>query len=251
MLKPIIVNPLCISKKELIRLFLIEKPKEGVRILLEEFSGKYTMEQILLGVVTQEGEVGDYYKTQNKKDKTSTVIAEVINAIALAGFYFLESESSVCFEMKSNFKQKDLDSYRELIDNLESNTEIDFLIKDNKHAFKFQLKQYPEEYKEWSPEKVITYIENRILPKYNNDSNKDLIIVITIQPKQYSDVKESDLKVINDFLNTKWVGIKLAEINFIYNQNNEYIIWYQVFPKHGYYKIDLSKLFYYEVKKLP
>ena len=39
------------------------------------------------------------------------------------------------------------------------NTEIDFLIKNPKQEFKFQLKQYPEKYKEWSTEKVIKYFD--------------------------------------------------------------------------------------------
>lgn len=242
-------NLFCIPRNDLVQLFFKESSEEKVDALLKEFSGKYSKEEILLGIATQKGEVGDYYKLQNKKHSTNSAIVEIINAVTLADLYFLESEPTICFEMKADFKQKELKSYHELIDNLESNTEIDCQIKDTERSFKFQLKQYPEEYKEWSAEKVITYIENDILPKYNNDGNKDLIIVITIQPKEDSNFKESDFKVINDFLNTKGDSIKLAEVDFLYNRNIEHIIWHQVFPKHGHYKIAWDKLSYHKAKR--
>lgn len=195
------------------------------------------------------GEVGEYVEEENNKFATNTANAEIINAITLADFYFLKSDPVICFEMKNDFRQKKINGHRELTENLENDTEIDCLIRDEQREFKFQLKQYPEQYKEWSADKVTNYLDESILPraaKYNNDSNKDLIIVITIKPELKSGFKEEDFDKIYKYLSSK--EIKLLEINFLYNRNIEHMVWHQVFPKNGYYKIPWQNLSYHKVK---
>jgi len=84
--------------------------------------------------------------------------------------------------------------------------------------------------------------------KYNNESNHDLIIIIAIKPEPESRFKElEDFKVIHNYLCSE--SIKLREINFLYNRNNEFMVWYQVYPRSGHYKIPWEKLSYHQAKK--
>ena len=172
-----------------------------------------------------------------------------MRAITLADFYFLESDPVICFEIKRGYTGDKISSIEELVNKMESNTEIDCLIKDSQTAFKFQLKQYPEEYKEWSADKVIAYLDETILPirKYNNELNKDLIIIIAIKPKADSSFKGvEDFDEIHKYLIKK--EVRLKEINFLINLNMEYMVWNQAYPENGHYKIPWNQLSYHVAK---
>lgn len=223
---------------------------ERVSAMLSKFLGKYSLQEIHDQMKDNVGEVGKYIENENKIFSTKTTNDEIGNALTLADFYFPDSDPSICFEMKRGFNQDGINTHHELIENLESDTEIDFKIKDEEKEFDFQLKQYPEKFKEWSVEKVIKYINDSILPsyKYNSESNKDLIIVIVIKPEPKSNFKEvEDFDEIHKYLAKQ--NIKLKEINFLYNRNNEHMVWYQVFPENGHYKIPFQNLSYHEAKR--
>lgn len=240
----------CIDKSTLIQIFWGGTTNDRMRDLISKFLGKYSFEEIYNQMESNSGEVGEYIISENKRFSTITANDEIANALTLADIYFPKTESQICFKMKSSFGQGKINTYEELLVNMESDTEIDFSIQSTKEAFKFQLKQYPEEYKEWSVEKVIDYLEKKILPnhKYNNESNKELIIVITIKPKLKSNFKEGvDFDAIYTSLHSK--DIKLKEINFLYNRNNENMVWYQVYPENGHCKIPFDQLSYHEAKK--
>lgn len=242
-------NSFCIIKKELIQIFYGEMAGQRVEILLDKFYNKYSIQEILQQAQTGEGEIGEYVRKENDKFAEKTANDEIGNAIALADFYFPDTDPMICFKMKNGFNKNKIISCEELIKNIESNSEIDFVIKDKVKKFNFQLKQYPEKYKEWSVLKVIEYLDKAILPKekYNNESNKDLIIVITIKPKQQSTFKRTkDFVEIHKYLSDK--KNKLSEINFLYNKNNEHMVWYQVFPQCGYSKIPWKQLSYHQAK---
>lgn len=242
-------NKFCISKSELIKIFWGGMAEDRLNAVQAKFADRYSWEEILQQTENEEGEVGKFNKEENEKFSNKNINNEIANAVTLADLYFLESDPDICFEMKHDFKKKKIDSCEDLIKNIESYTAIDCLIKDKDRKFNFQLKQYPEKYKEWSAEKVVEYLNKEILleSKYNNKNNKDLIIVITIKPEPVSDVKEKDFDEIHRHLST--IDIKLSEINFLYNRNSQYMVWFQVFPKKGYYKIPWQKLSYHEAKK--
>ena len=244
------MNPFCINKKELIDLFWGGNTQHLVSRMLSNFSKKYSVEEIIEQMADDKSEVGKYLKEETDKFAKKTANDETGNALTLTDLYFPGEYPLVCFEMKRGFNKKTVQNYEELVENMESNTDIDCMVKNDKFSFKFQLKQYPEKYKKWSVEEVINYLDSKVLTPetYNNDSNKDLIIVITIKPEQQSNFKESeDFKKIHDHLMTK--DIKLFEIDFLYNRNSEHIVWFQVFPEKGYNKIPWDHLSYHEAKK--
>lgn len=242
-------NRFCISKSELIKIFWGGMAEDRLNTVQRKFADRYSWEEMLRQTENKEGEVGKFNKEENEKFSNKNINNEIANAIFLADFYFLESNPDICFEMKHDFKKRKIDSCKDLVKNIESYTEIDCLIKDKDRKFNFQLKQYPEKYKEWSTKKVIEYLDKEILhkSKYNNKSNKDLIIVITIKPEPVSSVREKDFDEIHRHLSAK--DVKLSEINFLYNRNCEYMVWFQVFPKNGYCKIPWQKLSYHEAKR--
>ena len=166
-------NPLCIPYERLIDLFYRKPTIEKIDRLIEHFSGKYSFAEIVEQYKSEKGEVYDYDKNEINEFAAVTAYEEIANAITLAGMYFPDSNPVVCFEMKRGFEKKDVESIEEINDNLETSTEIDFLIKDDKKEFHFQFKSYPEKYKNWSSKSVIGYLEKSILPrsKYNNESN--------------------------------------------------------------------------------
>lgn len=243
-------NQFCISKNNLIQLFWKQTTEERLNNVLEKFSSQYSILEMSEQIKTETGEVGEYFKTEMKKFRTKTENVEIAHAITLADFYFPEADPFICFEMKSGFKKDHVDTYKELFENMDHDTEIDVLIKKDNQQFKFQLKQYPEEYKDWSVIKVIEYLDNSILPtsQYNNDSNRDLIIAIYIQPKLNTQINISqDFKKIHQHLVAK--EIKLLEINFLFNLNIEFMVWHQVFPQLGHYKIPWQKLSHHRAKR--
>lgn len=243
-------NQLCIDKKRLIELFLVSNAKKTLNSALQKFWGRFSLVEIYEQMKAEKGEVEEYYKGELKKFSGKNINNEFSNAITLAEFYFPNSNPLICFEMKSDFIKKDVETCQELAENIESYTDVDCLIKDQNEGFKFQLKQYPEEYKEWSPAKVIEYLEKSVISekKYNNEANKDLIIAITIKPERQSNFREEqDFQEIHEYL--KGENIKLKEINFLYNRNNESMIWFQVFPGIGYNAIPWQKLSYHGAKK--
>lgn len=243
-------NPFCISKDQLIQIFWGQSTDERLGKLLEKFSSRYSLFEMYQQIRTERGEVGEYFKKELESFSKKTAHEEITHAITLADFYFPDSNPVICFEMKHDFAKKEVRSLNEIIENIESDTEIDCLIKDNKKEFKFQLKQYPEKYKDWSPNKVIEYLDGSILPegKYNNDSNSDLNVVIAIKPKLQSEFAEvRDFNKIHEHLISK--NVKLREINFIYNRNMEHMVWYQVYPENGHYKIPWQDLSYHHAKR--
>jgi len=242
-------NQFCIRKSKLIQIFWRQTTEEHLAILLEKFSSKYSKVEILQQMVTKTGEVEEYFEEWLKKFRTDTTNIEIAHSIILADFYFLESDPLICFEMKDGFKKDNIKHYKELSDNIEQRTEIDVLIKDDSKQFKFQLKQYPEEYKEWNVDKVIEYFDNSILLKYNHKNNKYLIIAIHIQPKLSSQIKEVSrtFKKVHEYLATK--DIKLLQVVFLVNWNIEFMLWHEVFPKLGHYKIPWADLSVHQAKK--
>lgn len=218
---------------------------DDLRMRFPEFS----LGEIYKQFCAETGDVWEYQKKYFEKFSMKTENNELAHAITLADFYFPDSNPTICFEMKRGFRKKDVGTCEELIKNMESCTEVDCIVKDDSREFRFQLKQYPEKYKEWGVNEVIRYLDDEILTesKYNNKSNKDLIIVIHIQPERVSRFKESkDFSDIHKHLMSK--DIKLLEINFLYNRNCESMIWYQVFPQKGYSKIPWEKLSYHKAK---
>ncbi len=244
-------NQLCITQKKLIQIFWTNRNKILIDALIQKFSGKFSLLEMIKQMETEKGEVGIYFKEEIKKFTKKTEANEIANAIDLADFYFLDSNPTICFKARRKFKGEEIQTYEELLGNMESDTEIDCLIKDDRKEFKFQLKQYPEEYKEWSTSKVIDYLDKSILPKakYNNKGNRSLIIIIVIKPKMSSNFKEvQDFDKIHKYLSDK--DIRLLEINFLYNRNNEHLVWFQVFPKNDHFKIPFQKLSYNKEKKI-
>ncbi|MBU1923520.1 MAG: hypothetical protein KJ710_04615 [Candidatus Omnitrophica bacterium] len=242
-------NPICIPNERLIHLFYRQLTIEKTDRLIKHFSNKYSLADILGQLKAENGEVYEYDKNEIDKFATITAHEEIANAITLAGFYFLDTNPVICFEMKRGFNKKDVESIDELLDILETDTEIDFSIKDDRKEFHFQFKSYPEKYKNWNPKRVIEYLDKSILPQseYNNDINSNLIIVISIKPEEQSNFRESqDFDKIYKYL--KHQNIHLQEINFIYNRNMEHMVWYQVHPEKGHYKIPWQNLPYQRVK---
>jgi hypothetical protein len=231
-------------------MFWGQSTRERLSRLIKKFFGKYSLLEIYQQVKAGRGEAGEYFKEELESFSKKTAHEEIAHAITLADFYFLDSKPVICFEMKRGFIKKEVENLNEILENLESNTEIDCLIEDGKREFKFQLKQYPEKYKDWSPNKVIKYLNESILPKsrYNNESNSDLIVVIAIKPELHSEFKETqDFSEIHKYLSSQ--SIKLREINFLYNRNMEHMVWYQVYPKKGHYKIPWQNLSYHQAKR--
>lgn len=240
----------CIPKAKLIQMFWGKHAEGLVLDIIKKFSGEFTLEEIAKQLETGAGEVAEYQKGRIEAFSGKNANNEIANAITLADFYLPNLPCEVCFQMKNSFTGDVPGSSEELIENMETYTEIDCLIKGAGKEFKFQLKQYPEKYKEWSAEKVIKYLEEAVLPesKYNNKGNRDLSIVITIKPELHSNFKETeDFKKIHEYLRSK--EIKLAEIVFLYNRNNDSMVWFQVFPRRGYNSIPFPKLSYNQAKK--
>jgi hypothetical protein len=240
-------NPACIQKQDLLRMFWHDSTQSRLAALLEKFGDRFSLQEIHDQMQSGEGEVGEYFKNELKRFSTVTINDEVANALTLSDFYFPDAESSICFEMRSDFQGGCINDFKELADNVETATDIDFRIRNPDQIYDFQLKQYPEEYKEWSVERVLTYIEESVISKYSKDENKGLSIVITIKPTQLSNFKETeDFKQLHELLKDK--EIALEEICFLYNRNNEHMVWYQVFPKRGYSKIDFENLSHYRAR---
>lgn len=245
-------NQFCISKEDLAVLFYGETTKTRLDILLKKFEYKYLLNEIEEQMREGKGEVAEYFKGEVRRFSTKTENAEIANAISLADLYLVDLPSQVCFEMKNNFRQKTVKNSEELISNIEPDTEIDFIIKDDKKTFYFQHKQYPEKYKTWSVDEVIGYLEKEILPEheYNNIGNKDLIIAITIQPEQISNLNDiEDFDKIYEYLKIK--EIKLFEIIFLYNRNNESLVLHQVFPRNNHNKISMQDTSFYKARRYP
>ncbi len=243
-------NQFCITQKKLVQIFWGNRNRVLIDTLIRKFSDKFSLPEMFEQMKTDKGEVGKYFKGEIRKFTKKTENEEIAHAITLADFYFLDSNPVICFKAKRKFKKEEIQTHKGLLENMESNTEIDCLIKDDHKEFKFQLKQYPEKYKEWSTSKVIDYLDRSILSKgkYNNEGNRDLIIVIAIKPERNSRFKEvQDFDKIHKHLSDK--DIKLLEINFLYNRNNEHMVWFQVFPKNGHFKIPLQELSHNEARR--
>lgn len=243
-------NQFCIKKDDLVKIFWEQKATEMTNQLLQLFRGSYSYAEINQQINAGEGEVAEYFKRENNIFSKKTLNVETVHSITLADFYFPDSNPLICFEMKSSFVKKEVEDINDVFENIEPNTVSDCVIRDDGHELKFQLKQYPEEYKEWSAEKVIEYLDSHILPEseYNNANNSDLIIIIAIKPKRPSSFQgQEDFDKIYKYLQSRTVH--LGEISFIYNQNSEYMIWHQVCPENGHSRILWKNLSYHKAKK--
>lgn len=246
------MSQFCISKENLNKLFYTELAETRLDLILEKFSDKYSPQEIFEQTESEQGEVGEFCKKQNDKFSEKTENVEIAHSIDLAQFYFPDENPEICFNLKNGSHKINIKTVEDLIKNIGPDTEIDCLIKNESRQFKFQLKEYPEKYLlGMTAQKVIEFLDKNILPpeKYNNKNNKDLIIIITLKPEINTEFKESsDFKIIHEYLKDK--KIELTEIDFMYNRNCEYIVWYQVYPQLGHAKIPWVELPYQKVKRL-
>ena len=241
----------CISKENLNKLFYTELGEERVNLILKNFSDKYSLSDIISMMNDENNEIGKFCKQQNDKFAVKTENVEIVHSIDLAELYFPNENPDICFNIKNSVQESEILTIKDLIQDIDPDTEIDCLIKNGSKQFKFQLKEYPEEYLELTPTKIIEFIDKKIISpeKYNTENNKDLIIVITLKPEVDTAFKElSDFKIIHEYLKQR--DIKLLEINFLYNRNCEHLVWYQVYPQLGHSKIPWADLPYHKTKKI-
>ena len=134
-------NPFCISKDDLIQIFWGQSTDKKISDILKKFGKQYSLLKICQQMENRQGEVGEYFSKELERFSKKSTHEEIAHAITLADFYFLKSKPVICFEMKRAFKKNQVETFEELLENIENDTEIDCLLKDSHAEFHFQLKQ--------------------------------------------------------------------------------------------------------------
>jgi hypothetical protein len=220
-------NPYCISNILLKELWE-DKNKDRLDKQILNFKGLSVSEL----TSQMEKDAGTFYEAMvadTSKFTTITENVEILVATDLSGFYFPGFETEVCFEMRSNFKAPKNISYDDIVTGLESNTHIDCSIRSNEKQFDFQIKRYSQKHFSFTSEVMTEYIKN-VIKSYGDMKGTILIIVLQpdTQPKEHFNFKE-----IHKNISTIKDKVSFNEINFLFNDENQQIVWWQVFPLFG------------------
>lgn len=230
-------NPFCISKIKLKKLLEI-KTQERLMGQIEKFKSSLSLQEMFSQM---ENGIGIFDEAMNRDtarftNKTENV--EAFLAIDLSDLYFPDEEPEICFEMKKGFPSSSEITFDELIAGVECDTHIDCSIKGNQKSFDFQIKRYPQAFLEHTTEGLTKYIKETV-GGYGDMSNTILIILLQPNTEAPSDI---DFPKIHQNLQSIKNKISFQEIDLLFNDKNQYIIWHQVFPLSGHYKKPLVLL---------
>lgn len=179
-----------------------------------------------------ENDKGIFYESMTEdtnKFTSKTQNVEILLATDLSEFYFPKIETEICFEMKRNFSAPKNISYDEITANIENNTYIDCSIRSGKKKFDFQIKRYSQEHFAFTSGAMSDFIL-KVVRGYGDMSKTILIILLQPdkEPKDHFDFKE----IYNNISRIK-NEISFDEINFVFNDELQQLIWWQVFPAFG------------------
>jgi len=223
-------NGFCISKNALKDLWL-EKQKKRLFECIKEFNGKLSLQEMHDQMKSDDGVFNELITKSNSKFSSKTENVEVVAAFDLSDLYFPDStDTEICFEMKSSFSYKKGEalSYDDIVNNIESKTHLDCLIRKDGKKFNFQIKRYPQSYLLYTTEAVNEYIK-KIIEGYGD--MKDTILIILLQPNG-DKTDNLNLKNVHEYLLSISKQISFNEVNFIFNEMNQRIKWLQVFPEY-------------------
>jgi len=229
-------NPFCISKNKLKKL-LEAKTQERLLSQIEKFKDSLPLEEMFNQMEQGSGVFDDSMSKDTTKFTNKTENVEAFLAIDLSDMYFPDEESKICFEMKKGFSSSEI-TFDELIAGVECDTHIDCSVKGKEKSFYFQIKRYPQAYLEHTTESITKYIKEAV-GGYGDMTGT--ILVILLQPNTETP-SEIDFPKIYQNLQSIKDKISFQEIDFIFNDKNQYIIWHQVFPESGHYKKPLVLL---------
>jgi len=179
-----------------------------------------------------ENDEGAFYEAMTEDTNKFSAItqnAEILLATDLSEFYFPKIETEICFEMKRNFSAPPNISYDEITANIENDTYIDCSIKSNEKQFDFQIKRYAQKYFLFTSEAMSEFII-KVIRGYG-DMSKTILIVLLQPDKEPKD--HFDFKEIHDNICAIKNEISFEEINFVFNDEYQHLIWWQIFPAFG------------------
>mgnify|MGYP001578198932 CR=1 FL=1 len=230
-------NPFCISKNKLKKLIEI-KTQERLFTQIKKFKGSFALEEMFEQMENGSGIFDDSMIADTTKFTSKTENVEAFLAIDLSDFYFPNEESEICFEMKSGFSIPVEIDYDTLIKEIECDTHIDCSVRSKGKVFNFQIKRYPQAHLEHTTESLTKYIKETV-NGYGNMAGS--ILIILLQPNTETP-SEINFKEIHKNIMSIKDKISFEEINFLFNDKNQYIMWHQVFPECGHCKKPLVLL---------
>jgi len=219
----------CIPKNKLKALL----EREIVEFLDEErlkFSKKgMSLEEMVKQQTEESGPFDAAVTAAIERFTNKTENVEVHLAIALANIYDFgpPEQVTICFEMKSKFNGK-VNSLNDLTTNIENYTHVDCAIQSSGEEWRFQIKQYPSTYLDFTTEGIVNYLE-KIFAKYGDMADTKLILLL--QPDtQEAAMTELDFKAMHQRLLSMAKNISFSEVAIVFNENMKIISLIRVFP---------------------
>lgn len=220
-------NEFCLKKSQLRKLWE-NKIRENTYGFIEKFAKDFSLEDFVEQMENDVGEVDKHHKQEITEFSRKTKNEEIYLAFELSNFYFgLDKETNICFSMKNNFRKKRVESYDELLENIESGTFIDCLIKYNEAELRFQIKGYKGEYQQFTNDAIFEYLKGKVFSHYGDMSG--IILAVILQPHISSKI-DVDFKKVHSDLVLFSEKITFSEIIFVYNENNQNIVLRRLFP---------------------
>lgn len=225
-------NRYCISKTVLKDLWK-KKNRDRLNVQVLKFEHLFSMVEMTDQMEKSSGAFHDAMTKDTAKFSAITANVEILLADNLSEFYFPGIETEICFEMRCDFLPTSDISYDDITANIESNTYIDFTIKSGEKQFDFQLKRCPQNRLSFTTEIMSEYIKKVVTKDYGDMSKTILIVLLQPEkePKDHFDFEE----IHKNILSIK-NQITFDEINFIFNDENQQLIWLQMFPSFGLVK---------------
>lgn len=221
-------NPICIPKNKLRALYVYDMRERTASWMLK-FLNHFWPIEMHKQLEEESGEFYDYSQFEIKKFTKKTENAEILTSLELSDFYFgSEVNTDICFEIKRRISIKNLKTYKDLTDGIESNTHVDCFISKDGQGLEFQIKRYPQERLALNTDSFVKFIEEK---NRRYGAMQKTILAILIQPIPFSPLHIIFFKTVHELLVGKG-SINFAEVVLLYNDKNKNMVIRRVFPDY-------------------
>ncbi len=214
---------------------------EYLEFLIKEFLNEEVMLDFLKNFDLKEikynrDKIWNFLNPLIEEKYNNTDFREIFEASALSEYYKGESGVGVCFELKKSVNKNNIKKLKQLIDNLEKNTDVDCAIRTDKGLYLFQLKDFHKmEELNLTTQGLIDFIKKSLL-KYGRKVTKNLLV--TLQKTNKDNDSKIEFHQVHEYFKNQDLGDNQILVH--YNDNNLEMCIISVYPKLASKRIPIN-----------
>lgn len=192
------------------------------------------MDEIRQQVAAQAGPIVEDMNRATEAFARRTENVEFVTALGLSDFYFgPDTETTISFEMRRDFRPRSDATYEEITQNIESATHVDCAVTDGTRSLNFQIKRYPQAYLEHSNDAFLSWLDEDVIAGYGEMNGT--ILIVLLQPTQPPGPTAFRFTPLSEAIAARADNITFDEIALSYTdiaRGRQLAVLHRMYPVH-------------------